>query len=71
VAELYNNQFGYLWWIDESTNTVFMWGHGGQFVIAAPDKNLVVAITSEVNTQSDSQFRNPYFWFDRIAEICN
>ena len=39
--------FGYLWWVDESRGIVFMGGHGGQFVIVKPSKNLVIVTTAD------------------------
>lgn len=47
--------FGYYWWIDSVRNIHFMWGHGGQFAFVCPDKNVVIVMTSEPNTQSDHE----------------
>ena len=47
--------FGYMWWLDATRNTYFMWGHGGQFAFIVPDQNLVVIMTSFPNTQGDYQ----------------
>lgn len=72
VQDMYSMQFGYLWWKDESRKMTYMHGHGGQFVCIIPDKNLVVAITAEVNTQDDFQFGKEAFeWVDKIVEICD
>lgn len=72
VEELYDLQFGYLWWIDQERDMYLMSGHGGQFVCILPAKNLLIVITSEVNTQGRFQFRDGLFeWVDRIVEICN
>jgi len=49
--------FGYFWWIDESRNVYFMWGVGGQFAFIAPDKNLVVAMTSFPNTKGEYEIQ--------------
>ena len=45
--------FGYLWWKDTVRNVMFTWGHGGQFVFINKDKNLIVVITSEHDTDGD------------------
>ena len=72
VQDIYGYQFGYLWWKDESRRMTFMSGHGGQYVCIIPSKNLIVVMTSEVNTQGDSQFGKEAFdWVDRIAKIAD
>ncbi len=48
-------QFGYYWWIDPQRKIKFMWGHGGQFAFIIPEKNMMVMITSEPNTQGKHQ----------------
>ena len=52
----YGTTFGYYWWIDERHDLVFMNGHGGQFVLIKPSKNLMVVMTAEPNTQGKHQF---------------
>lgn len=47
--------FGYNWWINDSRDIRFMWGHGGQFAFIIPSKDLVVIMTSIPNTQGDYQ----------------
>jgi CubicO group peptidase (beta-lactamase class C family) len=70
IQDLYGYQFGYLWWKDESRGMTFMSGHGGQYVCIIPSKNLIVVMTSEVNTQGDFQFGKEAFkWVDRIVDI--
>jgi CubicO group peptidase (beta-lactamase class C family) len=73
VKKLYNNySFGYLWWKDPARNMTFMSGHGGQYVCLLPDKKLMVVITSEANTQGESQFGDEAFDIvDKIAEAAN
>jgi CubicO group peptidase (beta-lactamase class C family) len=70
IEDLYGYQFGYLWWIDESRNMFVMSGHGGQYVFVVPEKNLLVVMTAEVNTQGDFQFRRDAAleWLDRVVE---
>lgn len=73
VDDMYGYQFGYYWWIDENRGMVFMNGHGGQYVCVIPSRNLIIVMTSEVNTQGDFQFRpnKAFEWVDRIIEICS
>jgi len=47
--------FGYYWWGDTKRNVQIMRGHGGQYVFLNKNKNLMVVITSEPNTQGDFQ----------------
>jgi CubicO group peptidase (beta-lactamase class C family) len=47
--------FGYYWWRDRNRNIEFMRGHGGQYVFINKNKNLMVVITSEPNTQGRFQ----------------
>jgi len=73
VQDMYGYQFCYLWWKDENRKMTMMCGHGGQYVCILPEKNLVVVITAEENTQGDSQFRfdDAFKWVDRIVKIAN
>jgi CubicO group peptidase (beta-lactamase class C family) len=50
-----NITFGYYWWRDTDRNIEFMRGHGGQYVFMNKNKNLMVVITSEPNTQGNFQ----------------
>jgi len=67
----YGTTFGYYWWIDEKHGIVSMNGHGGQFVLIKPSKNLVIVTTAEPNTQGDHQFLYPKALeiFERIDNI--
>jgi hypothetical protein len=50
-----------------------MMGHGGQLVCVQPQKNLIVVITAEVNTQGDYQlsFSVNFDIVNRIMKLCN
>jgi len=50
-----NITFGYYWWSDTERNVQIMRGHGGQYVFINKNKNLIVVITSEPNTQGKFQ----------------
>jgi CubicO group peptidase (beta-lactamase class C family) len=47
--------FGYYWWSDRRRNIEFMRGQGGQYVFINKNKQLMVVITSEPNTQGHFQ----------------
>jgi CubicO group peptidase (beta-lactamase class C family) len=44
--DLNNKPYGYYFWIYPQWNAYAAWGHGGQFLFVAPDKNLVVVYTA-------------------------
>ena len=48
-----NITFGYLWWKDTVRSVMYTWGQGGQFVFINKDKNLIVVITSEHDTDGN------------------
>lgn len=56
-VEDFNYDFGYFWWVDNSRNIRFMWGHGGQFAFIISDKNLLVVMSSIPNTQGDYEIQ--------------
>lgn len=49
-------QFGLLWWINPEDGTPYMHGQGGQYVMIDRERKVVVCITSEPNTQGESQY---------------
>ncbi|NLF77931.1 MAG: serine hydrolase [Chloroflexi bacterium] len=40
-----DNTYGYQWWVAPSVNTVSALGHGGQYIIFIPSKDLMVVLT--------------------------
>jgi CubicO group peptidase (beta-lactamase class C family) len=66
-----NITFGYYWWRDSNRGTEFMRGHGGQYVFINKTKNLMVAITSEPNTQGRFQLslNQGFSIYDNINSI--
>lgn len=67
----FDRSFGLFWWIDKERDIKIMSGHGGQYVFIVPDKNLIVTITSEPNTQGEFQFGDAAFdYLDRIIATC-
>jgi len=65
--------FGYYWWINKTHNIIHMWGHGGQFAFIAPDKDLIVVMTSIPNTQGNHQIdaHEALEYVDRIVASCH
>lgn len=47
--------YGYLWWnvTYHGLDVNFAWGHGGQYVFVVPEKELVVATTSNLQSTTD------------------
>lgn len=64
--------FGLLWWINPEDGTPYMHGQGGQYVMINREKRIVVCITSEPNTQGDSQFplRSAFRLYRAILAAC-
>lgn len=50
-GELQRTGYGYLWWFGQGNNTDIQlaWGWGGQFIMTAPDHNLVVVTNNDFN----------------------
>ncbi|MFX0091580.1 MAG: serine hydrolase domain-containing protein [Candidatus Hodarchaeota archaeon] len=55
--------YGYLWWVDNYTNTMQTGGFGGQFIFIKPDENLVVSITASEHGFEESV---SYFFYHFI-----
>ncbi len=53
-----NYAFGFQWWISEERNVFFMSGNGGQYFVCYPEKQCIVAITSEPNTLGNFRILN-------------
>ena len=72
VKNVGDYEFGYQWWIHKELQIPFMWGHGGQFVLLVPEKELKVVISSFPNTQGKYQIVAdeimPYL--ERIIDAC-
>jgi len=66
-----NITFGYYWWQDTFRNVLIMRGQGGQYVFINREKNLIVIITSEPNTQGGFQLTHNkgILIYDRINSI--
>ena len=64
--------FGYYWWLSDERELAYMWGHGGQYAIAYPHKQLVVVITAIEQLDDDVAFwyNDALSFSDRINAIC-
>ncbi|MCP5064334.1 MAG: serine hydrolase [Ignavibacteriae bacterium] len=65
--------FGYYWWIDDSRDIHFMWGHGGQYAFVIPSKNIVVMMTAIPNTQGEYEVQvdDALRVVDKIIDVSN
>ncbi|MFW5701627.1 MAG: serine hydrolase domain-containing protein [Bacteroidota bacterium] len=54
-----DKKFGYLWWSYPEHGTYFMSGNGRQLIFVFPDKELIVAITTEAKLQGKFQLSTP------------
>lgn len=63
--------FSYLWWTYPKYNCLFMWGHGGQFAIIYPEKNLIVIFTGLEQADDNIAFwyKKALYYSKRIADI--
>lgn len=73
IMDADDKRFGYLWWSYPEHNTYFMAGNGRQLIFNFPEKNLIVAITSEPKNQGKFQLSTPNgrYYGKRISDICN
>jgi len=58
--------FGYLWWNNEGEGIHFMAGSGGQYALIDPEKQLLVVITCEHDTDLDAELE-----FEEALNILN
>ena len=47
-------RYGYGWWMRTSNGApvYFAWGYGGQFIFVVPERELVIAVTSDPEPSS-------------------
>jgi CubicO group peptidase (beta-lactamase class C family) len=62
--------YGYLWWIDYTNGIKFYMamGYGGQFIVLAPEKNLIVVATCDWHLNENLTGQN---WYNTISLIVN
>ena len=62
--------YGYLWWIDDTDGIKFYMamGYGGQFIVVAPEKNLIVVATCDWHLNENLTSQN---WYNTISLIIN
>jgi len=73
MEEQYGNHLGYYWWSDQTRNVHYMIGHGGQYAIIIPEKDLLVVITAFPNTQGKYQLlaNDALELSDLVVNACN
>ena len=64
---------GFYWWIHKPTGYYYMAGHGGQYVIIDPSKDLMVVMTAFPNTQGkyQVQFEEALPLVQEISSVCH
>ncbi len=72
-VEADDKHFGYLWWSYPEYKTYFMSGNGRQLFFVFPEKELIVAITSETNLQGEFNLRTKVGreYAQRILNLCD
>lgn len=68
-----SNTFGYQWWINPDEGIYFMAGSGGQYACIVPDKNLIVVVMSEHDTDDELEldFETMLELVDKIRNTAN
>ena len=46
--------YGFYWWRSPADGAFTAFGHGGQYILVVPDKNLVIVLTAEPDTNGDT-----------------
>jgi CubicO group peptidase (beta-lactamase class C family) len=62
--------YGYQWWLSEfdiNIDAFIAKGFGGQYILAFPEKDLVVVITGGNYEANSSQDPNPFIIFDYLV----
>ena len=62
-----NTVYGYLWWRLDAQNFSFALGHGGQYIIVLPDKDLVVVTTGGMTEDLRVMLNGYGMFFNTVA----
>ncbi len=65
--------YGYYFWIYPRENVYWAAGHGGQTIMVAPDKNLVVVVTAWPYVQDNEKWKDnfEFYLYKLVLESCN
>jgi CubicO group peptidase (beta-lactamase class C family) len=64
--------YGYYFWIYPDENVFWAAGHGGQTIMVAPDKNLVVVVTAWPYVQDNEKWKDnfEFYLYKLVLESC-
>ena len=64
--------YGYYFWIYPQDNVYWAAGHGGQTIMVAPDKNLVVVVTAWPYVQDNEKWKDnfEFYLYKLVLESC-
>jgi CubicO group peptidase (beta-lactamase class C family) len=65
--------YGYYFWINPEDKVYWAAGHGGQTIMAAPDKNLVIVVTAWPYVQDQEPWKDnfEFYLYKKILESCH
>lgn len=65
--------YGYYVWINPEDNIYWAAGHGGQTIMVAPDKNLVMVVTAWPYVQDNEKWKDNFEFslYKKVLESCN
>lgn len=64
--------YGYYFWIYPDENVFWAAGHGGQTIMVAPDKNLVIVVTAWPYVQDNEKWKDnfEFYLYKQVLESC-
>jgi CubicO group peptidase (beta-lactamase class C family) len=65
--------YGYYFWIYPGENVYWAAGHGGQTIMVAPDKNMVVVVTAWPYVQDNEKWKDnfEFYLYKQVLASCN
>jgi len=61
--------YGYYWWVLPDWQAVEAWGHGGNYVLIVPARNLVIVMTSLPYADDDIVGTHPQQFHELVAPL--